>query len=725
MIKLKTRTFAVDSAVDTAVRLTKVYTLHLGRKASFLINNSSNTKLKAGSKSFIVSDKQNMIFKVPKNPAEILVYGNDTGDTMKDAHGIHGMYDESLLENNSFFNEIPYLSGAEGIEQNKKDMIAKSENTFAQTTNYAENVWKFDYWQQYKTSNDDSISYYFKPVYKLDKVRVIKETINQDRSANTTNEVKTGFSDIAERTFVGEFKTPSNVIEYGSSVCKGGTSFSSAYGTQFIETGDNRNPWSNYKHINDNRHYFSTHGYGNGNAMATRVFRNNGYKLLESKVSVENLPDDKIPLFRYGTIIEVDQYSIETNWSNDKCCSNSTAGANPVRSRSYTTTLYTGNAAGNQSTKIDNNYIEPVNETPCGYYSDFSYSTNNSGIGSEYITTLTRTDVGSLKTSEVAGNQSCSGTSDCRSEYTGITNGQESGHRPVVTLTGPVGSKLIDPAIVKRSFPILADVDDKYLRDVTKIAYCFVASTIVKAHNDKVAYWSSVTADPHDTDINFKRTRIDINDILEEGFVNHKTVYVGTVSHNVELYGPQLIKSYFGDDCSYEYASITPTFSIKTSDSITTQDTVTSTLNYHITAKKYDFKYTSSKNYLADTSFYQPRDSYPSDVKITKSPSVVYSADAIRVDTNGAVYEKVGSSVNEVSSPFKEYASQQILSQHTSIASNFKNKQIAASSTKVTDTKEVSRVTNGISMVIGDIYVNYDHSGKTDAYHTMRIHKLH
>lgn len=176
------------------VSLTTDATLHCGDKASFLINEFGVSRLKIGKKKFKVDDKMNLFFFWPSSPTALKYY--DDGSTI-DKHKAE--YDTIFnIKSDKDLIGIVYVDNAnDSLSQQKvNEQIAKYSSKYAKTPNFPteeDGSWVFDTWQQFDKTVDNSISYYFKPIFKLNRVNARKHYYG----GNDSEEIYTGYNPLS------------------------------------------------------------------------------------------------------------------------------------------------------------------------------------------------------------------------------------------------------------------------------------------------------------------------------------------------------------------------------------------------------------------------------------------------------------------------------------------------------------------------------------------------
>lgn len=165
----------VKAGAEMKISLTTDATLHCGDKASFLINEFGASRLRIGKKKFKVDDKMNLFFFWPSSPTVLKYY--DDGSTI-DKHKAE--YDTTFnIDSDKDLIGIVYVDNAnDSLSQQKvNEQIAKYTSKYAKTPNFpteTDGSWVFDTWQQFDKTVDNSISYYFKPVFRLNRVNARK-----------------------------------------------------------------------------------------------------------------------------------------------------------------------------------------------------------------------------------------------------------------------------------------------------------------------------------------------------------------------------------------------------------------------------------------------------------------------------------------------------------------------------------------------------------------------
>lgn len=173
------------------ISLTTDATLHCGDKASFLINEYGVSRLKIGKKKFKIDDKMNLFFFWPSSPTVLKYY--DDGSTI-DKHKAE--YDTTFnIKSDKDLIGIVYVDNAnDSLSQQKvNEQIAKYSSKYAKTPNFPteeDGSWVFDTWQQFDKTVDNSISYYFKPIFKLNRVNARKHYYG----GNDNEEIYTGYN---------------------------------------------------------------------------------------------------------------------------------------------------------------------------------------------------------------------------------------------------------------------------------------------------------------------------------------------------------------------------------------------------------------------------------------------------------------------------------------------------------------------------------------------------
>ena len=190
-LNVKNQDIKVKAGAEMRISLTTDATLHCGDKASFLINEFGVSRLKIGKKKFKVDDKMNLFFFWPSNPTALKYY--DDGSTI-DKHKAE--YDTTFnIKSDKDLIGIVYVDNAnDSLSQQKvNEQIAKYSSKYAKTPNFPteeDGSWVFDTWQQFDKTVDNSISYYFKPIFKLNRVNARKHYYG----GNDNEELYTGYN---------------------------------------------------------------------------------------------------------------------------------------------------------------------------------------------------------------------------------------------------------------------------------------------------------------------------------------------------------------------------------------------------------------------------------------------------------------------------------------------------------------------------------------------------
>ena len=190
-LNVKNQDIKIKAGAETRVSLTTDATLHCGDKASFLINEFGISRLRIGKKKLKVDDKMNLFFFWPSNPTALKYY--DDGSTI-DKHKAE--YDTTFnIKSDKDLIGIVYVDNAnDSLSQQKvNEQIAKYSSKYAKTPKFpteADGSWVFDTWQQFDKTVDNSISYYFKPVFRLNRVIARKHYYG----GNDSEEIYTGYN---------------------------------------------------------------------------------------------------------------------------------------------------------------------------------------------------------------------------------------------------------------------------------------------------------------------------------------------------------------------------------------------------------------------------------------------------------------------------------------------------------------------------------------------------
>lgn len=192
-LNVKNKDINIKAAAESAIMITSDATLHIGDKASFLINDFGQSRLRVGSKKFKVDDKMNLFFYWPSSPTALKYYDDNS---IIDKH--RAEYD-TVFDTNSDKDLIGVVyvdaqSDSSITNQKIEEQIRKYTTKYAKTPNFPseeDGAWLFDTWQQFSSTYGNSVSYHFKPVFKLNRVNAILHYY--DTSKNKTI-VKTGYS---------------------------------------------------------------------------------------------------------------------------------------------------------------------------------------------------------------------------------------------------------------------------------------------------------------------------------------------------------------------------------------------------------------------------------------------------------------------------------------------------------------------------------------------------
>ncbi len=190
-LNVKNQDIKVKAGAEMRISLTTDATLHCGDKASFLINEFGVSRLRIGKKKFKVDDKMNLFFFWPSSPTALKYY--DDGSTI-DKHKAE--YDTTFnIKSDKDLIGIVYVDNAnDSLSQQKvNEQIAKYSSKYAKTPNFPteeDGSWIFDTWQQFDKTVDNSISYYFKPIFKLNRVNARKHYYG----GNDNEELYTGYN---------------------------------------------------------------------------------------------------------------------------------------------------------------------------------------------------------------------------------------------------------------------------------------------------------------------------------------------------------------------------------------------------------------------------------------------------------------------------------------------------------------------------------------------------
>jgi len=190
-LNVKNQDIKIKAGAEMRVSLTTDATFHCGDKASFLINEYGVSRLRIGKKKLKVDDKMNLFFFWPSSPTALKYY--DDGSTI-DKHKAE--YDTTFdVKSDKDLIGIVYVDNANGSlsQQKVNEQIAKYSLKYAKTPNFpteADGSWIFDTWQQFDKTVDNSISYYFKPIFKLNRVNARKHYYG----GNDSEEIYTGYN---------------------------------------------------------------------------------------------------------------------------------------------------------------------------------------------------------------------------------------------------------------------------------------------------------------------------------------------------------------------------------------------------------------------------------------------------------------------------------------------------------------------------------------------------
>ncbi len=192
-LNVKNKDINIKAAAEAAIMITSDATLHIGNKASFLINDFGQSRLRVGSKKFKVDDKMNLFFYWPSSPTALKYYDDNS---VIDKH--RAEYDTVFdINSNKDLIGVVYVdaqSDSSITNQKIEEQIRKYATKYAKTPNFPseeDGAWLFDTWQQFSSTYGNSVSYHFKPVFKLNRVNAVLHYY--DTSKNKTF-VKTEYS---------------------------------------------------------------------------------------------------------------------------------------------------------------------------------------------------------------------------------------------------------------------------------------------------------------------------------------------------------------------------------------------------------------------------------------------------------------------------------------------------------------------------------------------------
>lgn len=350
------------------ISLTTDATLHCGDKASFLINEYGISRLRIGKKKLKVDDKMNLFFFWPSSPTALKYY--DNGSTI-DKHKAE--YDTIFdIKSNKDLIGIVYANNAnDSLSQQKvNEQIAKYSSKYAKTPNFpteADGSWVFDTWQQFDKTVDNSISYYFKPIFRLNRVKARKHYYG----GNNNEEIYTGYNP-------SSFELPYGYTEVVKNYRKLTEDDINKYGL-FPEGYSNsqdlkRLPIRSYSGYKDyyfyspskfekSGHCNDDNGVGVNVKLSSREYVNTTYK--------ENLPetltDTMIDVDFYQNTLER-KYKISISPESCKHCSNNSIYWTYKDNRESETIQWEANTAG----KVSKNKLTPPTVSQTRYLLNFT-----------------------------------------------------------------------------------------------------------------------------------------------------------------------------------------------------------------------------------------------------------------------------------------------------------------------------------------------------------------
>lgn len=351
------------------VSLTTDATLHCGDKASFLINEFGVSRLKIGKKKFKVDDKMNLFFFWPSNPTALKYY--DDGSTI-DKHKAE--YDTTFnIKSDKDLIGIVYVDNAnDSLSQQKvNEQIAKYSSKYAKTPNFpteTDGSWVFDTWQQFDKTVDNSISYYFKPIFKLNRVNARKHYYG----GNDSEEIYTGYNpssfelpyDYTEAIKKYRDLTEDDINNYG--LFPEGYSKSSDLNQLPITSYDGYDDYYFYSPSDIGRNdLYCNHDNGEGVnvKLSSREYVNTTYK--------ENLPetltDTMIDVDFYQNTLER-KYKVSVSPESCKDCSNNSIYWTYKDNKESETIQWEANTAG----KVSENELTPPTVSQSHYLLNFT-----------------------------------------------------------------------------------------------------------------------------------------------------------------------------------------------------------------------------------------------------------------------------------------------------------------------------------------------------------------
>jgi len=367
-LNVKNQDIKVKAGAEMRISLTTDATLHCGDKASFLINEFGVSHLRIGKKKLKVDDKMNLFFFWPSSPTALKYY--DDGSTI-DKHKAE--YDTTFnVKSDKDLIGIVYVDNAnDSLSQQKvNEQIAKYSLKYAKTPNFpteADGSWVFDTWQQFDKTVDNSISYYFKPIFRLNRVNARKHYYG----GNNSEEIYTGYNpslfelpyDYTEVTKKYREFTEDDINEYGL--------FPDGYSTS---RDLNKLPINSYSGYDDyylwspsdvESHKFCDHDNGAGVVvkLSSREYVNTTYK--------ENLPetltDSMIDVDFYQNTLER-KYKVSISPNSCKDCSNNSIYWTYKDNKESETVQWEANTAG----KVSENELTPPTVSQSRYLLNFT-----------------------------------------------------------------------------------------------------------------------------------------------------------------------------------------------------------------------------------------------------------------------------------------------------------------------------------------------------------------
>lgn len=350
------------------ISLTTDATLHCGDKASFLINEFGTSRLRIGKKKFKVDDKMNLFFFWPSSPTALKYY--DDGSTI-DKHKAE--YDTTFnVKSDKDLIGIVYVDNANDTlsQQKVNEQIAKYSLKYAKTPNFpteADGSWIFDTWQQFDKTVDNSISYYFKPIFRLNRVNARKHYYG----GNDDEEIYTGYNpssfelpyDYTEATKKYREFTEDDINKYG--LFPDGYSKARDLSRLQIYSYDGYDDYYLWSPSDVESYDFCDHDNGKGVVvkLSSREYVNTTYK--------ENLPetltDTMIDVDFYQNTLER-KYKVSVSPNSCKDCSNNSIYWTYEGNKESETVQWEANTAG----KVSENELTPPTVSQSRYILNFT-----------------------------------------------------------------------------------------------------------------------------------------------------------------------------------------------------------------------------------------------------------------------------------------------------------------------------------------------------------------